>query len=702
MSLVDRNRRPAIVLCAILFAGVIVRTAWVCDDAYITFRTVDNFVNGYGLTWNPGERVQTFTHPLWMFQIAGFYAITNEPFYTSLFVSIGLSTAAVLVYGLRIARSLEAGLLGILILTLSKAFTDYATSGLENPLTHLALALFFVAWFTRSAGPRRFFLLSLLAALAMLNRMDAGLLVVPAVAVEFIRQPTRRLLAAGILGLLPFLAWEAFSLLYYGFPFPNTAYAKLNVGIPRTVLAMQGLHYLWTSLQMDPLTIVAIAGGVALPFATRQRHLLPFSFAIGLHLAYVVYIGGCFMSGRYLTAPLFCSVVLISQAENIRRRSWIKVICLVVVLAGLSPCPTVLSGADYGAQWPFTETEGIADERGMAYQGAGLLNAGGARVEDHGWAAAARKARDDDVTLTVQSSIGIYGYYAGPDIHVIDANALADPLLARLPPRDIVWRIGHFKRAVPKGYPPSLIGGQNLIEDTRVAALFDHLVLITRAELLDPVRLLTIWEINTGGCTNLVEPLYQAYALQLEAARFADGKEWPECIDAAKRAVERDPARGSAWYLLALGHRLEGNLKEAEIAILAALWVRPGVLGYRNECRRIAETHRSHGRTEEAIALYGRLLDLCPDDALGYHGLGILRCEVGAYDQAASSFRSAIGLSPEFYQAHLALGLALERQGKGDDALAVYRNTLSLELDPDDVRLVRGRIDGLLDGAGVE
>ena len=48
-----------------LFAVVLVRTAWVSDDAYITFRTVDNFLAGYGLRWNVGERVQTLGSRAW-------------------------------------------------------------------------------------------------------------------------------------------------------------------------------------------------------------------------------------------------------------------------------------------------------------------------------------------------------------------------------------------------------------------------------------------------------------------------------------------------------------------------------------------------------------------------------------------------------------------------------------------------------------
>ena len=63
---------PLIVLL-VVFVYVWLVNAWICDDAYITFRTVDNFINGYGLTWNPGERVQAYTHPLCMFIVSFFY-----------------------------------------------------------------------------------------------------------------------------------------------------------------------------------------------------------------------------------------------------------------------------------------------------------------------------------------------------------------------------------------------------------------------------------------------------------------------------------------------------------------------------------------------------------------------------------------------------------------------------------------------------
>ena len=60
-------------IALLLISVVFVRYLWLGDDLFLTMRTVDNCVNGYGLVWNVGERVQVFTHPLWMLIIVPFY-----------------------------------------------------------------------------------------------------------------------------------------------------------------------------------------------------------------------------------------------------------------------------------------------------------------------------------------------------------------------------------------------------------------------------------------------------------------------------------------------------------------------------------------------------------------------------------------------------------------------------------------------------
>ena len=149
------------------------------------------FVHGYGLTWNVSERVQSYTNPLWLLLFTPFYFVTQNGFYTALFFSMAVSTCAVVLFVWKIARSDVAATLGVLTLTFSVAFVDYSTSGLENPLTHLLLGLFIWVYWTREVSvgseARRSvagiegvpWLLSFLASLAALNRMDTILLFLP-------------------------------------------------------------------------------------------------------------------------------------------------------------------------------------------------------------------------------------------------------------------------------------------------------------------------------------------------------------------------------------------------------------------------------------------------------------------------------------------------------------------------------------------
>lgn len=249
-----------------LYALVLVRTAWVSDDAYFTFRTVDQLAAGNGLVWNAGERVQAYTHPLWLFLLSIAFYLTHEFWLTTIVVSILLASAAAGVYAFGIARGPFAAVAGLALIISSKAFVDYSTSGLENPLSFFLLALFGVVWFRSAPSIRRTGLLSLVGAGIMLCRLDYLLIIGPAVAASTLEgnRPHPRRLRAMLVGLAPLMLWELFSVWYYGFPFPNTAYAKLGSAVPHFQLIEQGSRYLGNSLRLDPITLMIILAGLAL------------------------------------------------------------------------------------------------------------------------------------------------------------------------------------------------------------------------------------------------------------------------------------------------------------------------------------------------------------------------------------------------------------------------------------------------------
>ncbi len=496
-------------LCFFCLAIVLVRTAWMCDDAYITLRTVDNLVHGFGPVYNVGERVQSYTHPLWMLVLAAGYAITREAFYTPIAISIAMTLGAAALLAWCVAPSRVAAAFGLIALIFSKAFIDYSTSGLENPLSHVLVVAFFCLYFRAERGPCAIFRLSLLTALAAVNRLDVSLILAPALgltAVEAVRLEkglAPKVAAMVAAGFVPLALWLGFSLLYYGFPFPNTAYAKLNTGVGQGALLAQGILYVADPIRRDPLTLLAIVAGLLA--AARQRSARASAAVVGIpaYLLYVVWIGGDFMAGRFLTVPFLVSVLLLLRSGlfPVRLRSLVSLGLALLVGVSSPGCPLRADPAPGRVPDSFIGTTGIADER-LFYSGTNALVVNmlrGQSVPAHPWAEAGLRDRAIGVSVQVTMSIGMYGYYAGPFVHVVDRYALVDPLLARLPISDLhPWRIGHFERDVPKGYAETLSSGQNRIAAPEIAKLYDRLHLITSGNLLDRRRLIAIWQMNIG------------------------------------------------------------------------------------------------------------------------------------------------------------------------------------------------------------
>ena len=490
-------------LPAVLFSGVallIFLTAWIEEDAFITFRTIDNFIHGYGLRWNIAERVQTFTHPLWMFVLSFFALFTRELLYTTLLVSIATSLATVWVLTFRVAVSGGNAVMALLPLLFSQAFIHYSTSGLENPLSHLLLVLFFWLYFAGGREGKNLGWLFLIACLAVLNRMDTLLLYAPALLALLVQHGPRKVLPAAALGFLPLLAWEAFSLFYYGLLVPNTAYAKLNTAIPKAELMQQGLAYLANSARWDGITLLAllVAGiGVAV---RKALVLVPLLAGALLYLAYVVNIGGDYMSGRFLSVVVVMAAVVLARLPLGTPRPWLAVAAAFVVMGLAAPLSPIRGGEvrDFD--------HGITDNRIRHAPFTGLWSL---QVEDgvlvHPWAAEGAAVKAKQPQVQYRSAVGLFGYHAGREVHIVDPYALGDPLLARLPmARGDSWRIGHFTRVVPRGYTATLISGQNQIHVRPLAEYYDEIRLVTRGPLFSKARLQAIARLHLAPVPQIV------------------------------------------------------------------------------------------------------------------------------------------------------------------------------------------------------
>ncbi len=522
-----RTERLARLCLLMLFVVVLLRTAWLCDDAYITLRTVDNCLDGHGLRWNVAERVQSHTNPLWTLVLLCGSAITGELYFTTIAISIVVSMAAVVLLVRRHCATLTAALFAVASLILSKAFIDYSTSGLENPLGHLLLVLFLARLARGLTDRRAAFEVALLAGLSAVNRLDSILFYVPALLVLAARLRLQSLRPM-FLGFLPLLLWELFSIVYYGFPFPNTAYAKIGVDIPQGELLHQGFYYWLNSLQSDPLTVAVIGLGLLSPWLSARREGLTAALGCVLFAVYITKIGGDFMSGRHFTPLFLVSVVLLLRNFAFERNLQSAVAIGSVVLLGVAgKAPPLLTDGDYSeprTQASVFDSHGITDERAFYYPQTGLLST--ARVidgPDHVWARQGARAREAGKKIDVIGTIGFFGVSAGPSVHVLDLHALSDPLLARIP-RLVrstavinpgkTWRIGHFERAIPEGYLETLESGTNQIVDPDLKRYYEKLLLITRGPLFSLERWKAIAGMNLGTCDDWME----AYVQRLESA----------------------------------------------------------------------------------------------------------------------------------------------------------------------------------------
>ena len=477
-----------VLLSLTLFA--LLRTAWICDDAAITLRTVLNFINGYGATYNIDERVQAYTHPLW-FLLLSIGTILSGNVYIAAFALPILTTLVFMV--MLTVNFKHKGLAIAGLLLLSKAFLDFSTSGLENPLSHVLLLLSLLAAIKAKASQsyedlRNFFLL---CGLTYLCHPDLPLLLLPLAFALFLNSqcPGDERIRAGFVGSIPVLVWTAFSLFYYGFPFANTAYAKLGADIPEKERLVQGTVYLQESLRVDPITLFIIFSGFALGFIRPTSFTRCLSIGLVLYMFYLCSIGGDFMSGRLLTPPLVIAAFILIYTP-LPRKIFPALICMALCIGIFNIKHTLLSGPGYS--FATIPANGISDERGFYYPSTGLFSNNHRSFAPPPW-------EKKESRFFFFCGIGFFGIDIGPGQNMIDQCGLADPLLARLPAtRATYWRIGHFFRQMPTDYGVSLQKGENIIHDPAMRKYYNSIRLITRGPLLSLPRLAEIIRFNLG------------------------------------------------------------------------------------------------------------------------------------------------------------------------------------------------------------
>lgn len=148
------------------------------DDAFISFRYARNLVDGHGLVYNIGERVEGYTNLSWTLMIAGALAAGLDPqwFTTVVGGAFGLGTI-VLTYHLaqRLAPAGPIPCLATWLLATSPGACGHAVFGLETSMFTFLIAGGILALLAEEDGGRGWPWSGLIFALAWLTRPEAPL-----------------------------------------------------------------------------------------------------------------------------------------------------------------------------------------------------------------------------------------------------------------------------------------------------------------------------------------------------------------------------------------------------------------------------------------------------------------------------------------------------------------------------------------------
>lgn len=271
------------------------------DDGFISLRYSQRLLEGQGLTWTDGERVEGYSNLSYVLLSALFGWVLQDLVLAAR--CVGFLGVAFMARALWIStgkgRLKVSTLLSWNLLVSIASVTVWAIGGLEATLYAGAILLGYAKHFDAppqaSEGFRIAAKRSWPLALACLTRPDGPLFVVVLVASELFcgKLSLNRLRAAFFTAWWPFAAFCAqltFRLSYYGEWVPNTAHIKANTDADR---AMHGVLYLQDAFaNAGMLVLFALGAWLILRKSKEQRAIVTSILAALLWSGYIASVGG--------------------------------------------------------------------------------------------------------------------------------------------------------------------------------------------------------------------------------------------------------------------------------------------------------------------------------------------------------------------------------------------------------------------------
>lgn len=351
------------------------------DDAYISLRYARDLLDGAGMTWNPGERIEGYTNFLFILLEAGLGKLGMNLVLASLVISFAAFIGLLIVLWRYLSRqpgTLHAPAnraLAICLVGSSVPLLAWCWGGLESVLFAFFCTVSVcdtLLWLKGKGSAKAAFGIGIWLALATLTRPE-GLLFLGVTGLFLLLKRERFswlcwMTAAFAIVFIPYMAWRAW---YFGELLPNTYYAKAW-GIAPAILWSHGATYLLRCLLLPPWLIL-FAAGLFISAARARAVTAPILYLALLAAAFLFYIagsGGDFMPYVRFLVPVIPLLALLAyhcleRLERYSARRWHDLVFLLTACMLAQPAavgrydmlsPGAISGlavADYvKSHWP--------------------------------------------------------------------------------------------------------------------------------------------------------------------------------------------------------------------------------------------------------------------------------------------------------------------------------------------------------------
>jgi tetratricopeptide (TPR) repeat protein len=192
---------------------------------------------------------------------------------------------------------------------------------------------------------------------------------------------------------------------------------------------------------------------------------------------------------------------------------------------------------------------------------------------------------------------------------------------------------------------------------------------------------------QAGKAEEMKKQSEEVKTLFTQGLDFAGKNQYPEAIDAFKKALEKDPEQPNIWANLGDTQAKAGKMDEAVASFQKAISIKPDDAGLHQN---LGVLYGKVGKSAEAEAEFKKAAELNPQgSATNFFNLGATMVNSGKSAEAITAFQQAIQADPSYAEAYYQLGLCYVGAGKMSESIEALKKYVEIGKNADNIQTAK-------------